>query len=212
MITTILAMAAAIFGDEPKKAPAPQGEQVAKLSADELKKLEEHNIFAPYKPAPKVDKPDPKPPKKDPDPPAKPPPKKLSVTGFYRDDADGAMKVIIEDRVWKDSKYAFNAIHLLKGGEEIAGGKVVEIRIDSFDHQVGDKKTTYRLGDEIEVPGSVSQGATKPSEGTGGTTETKPADTKSADEKLRELRDRHKNKPKFTEDEGSGDSNPKKKQ
>ncbi len=216
MIATILAMAAALFGgDEPKKGPAaavPQGEQAAKLSAAELKKLEEQSIFAPYK---KVDvKKDPvKEPKKDPEPVKPPAPKKLSVTGFYKDDTDGAMKVIIEDRVWKETKYVFNAVHTLKVGEDVAGGKVVEIRIDSFDHQVGEKKVTYKLGAEIEVPGSVSQGPTKPAEGAGtGTTETKPTEAKSADEKLKELRERNKNKKRFNEDDGGGDEmQPKKK-
>jgi hypothetical protein len=139
----------------------------------------------------------------------------LSVTGFFKDEVDKCYKVIIEDRTWKETKYVFSGLQMLKAGEEVAGGKVVEVRLDSFDHQVGEKKSTLKAGDQVELPGTVSSGATKPTEGTTTTpgeakpADAKPADAKSMEEKLRELRDRHKGKKRF--EEGGDEEMPGKK-
>jgi len=214
MMTLILALvmqvAPAVGNDEPKKESpkaAQQPENAAALSAAEWKELRESNIFAPPKPK----KPEPKPREKDKPkevtPPAPPPPKKLIVTGFFHDDPDKCFKVVIEDRTFKagtdgkEGKYTFVGMKMLKAGDDVAGGKVGEVRIDSFDHTVGEAKKTYKAGEELTVPGETSSGATGPS-----STETKPPDPKSVEDKLKELRERNKGKKPMDED--SGDEEP----
>jgi hypothetical protein len=209
MIETLFAMLLSLSGgnDEPKPAKAaPKQGDVAKLTADELKKLKENNIFSPPKKTPPPKKPD-EPKKTEPRKEEPPPPKMLSVTGFFRDETEGCFKVLIEDRTWKDNKYKVDALHMLKAGEEIAGGKIVEIRLDSFDHQAGETKKTYHAGEQIEVPGSVSSGPAKAPESTGpqGSQPTQPTnaepDPKAVEDKMKELRERFRGKRKSMDEE-----------
>jgi hypothetical protein len=204
MIALLAQVAPAVGNDEPKKnePKAQQPENPAALSAAEWKELRESNIFAP--PKKKVEKkPEVKPDKpaeaKKPDP---PPPKKVIVTGFFHDDADKCFKVVIEDRTFKDGKYTFVGMKMLKAGDEIAGGKIGEVRIDSFDHMVGETKKSYKTGEELVTPGETSTGATGPSSASETPAATKAPDAKSVEEKLKELRERNKGKRPVDEDSG----------
>ncbi|MBI4566001.1 MAG: hypothetical protein HY716_15045 [Planctomycetes bacterium] len=134
-------------------APALPGRR-AKRNLQDYKTLLNTNIFSP--PMPKAPPPPPAPsvPPRTEDRPREPRRhvRMLSITGFVLNGAAGRYEAVVEDPSSAATPTRFCGV-----GDDLGEGKIVEITAYELKHQVGDRISVMRVGDQIAVEGKGTE-------------------------------------------------------